>query len=95
MTEENEKNTLEKLNEAFLDFTENVFGESGREFIEKTQKQVNEFNVAAIKAFVEFGDEILENTQLGENEMIQKSSNTVKDLLRQFNLLEEESEEDF
>ena len=95
MTEENEKNTLGKLNEAFLDFTENVFGESGREFMEKTQKQVNEFNVAAIKAFVEFGDQILENTQLGENEMVQKSSNTVKDLLRQFNLLEEESEEDF
>ena len=95
MTEENEKNTLGKLNEAFLDFTENVFGESGREFIEKTQKQVNEFNIAAIKAFVEFGDQILENTKLGENETIQKSSNTVKDLLRQFNLLEEESEEDF
>ena len=95
MSEENEKNTLEKLNKAFLDFTESVFGESGREFIEKTQTQVNEFNVAAIKAFVEFGDQILENTQLGENEMVQKSSNTVKDLLRQFNLLEEESEEDF
>ena len=95
MTEENEKNTLEKLNEAFLDFTENTFGESGREFIEKTQKQVNEFNVAAIKAFVEFGDQIIENTKLGENEMVQKSSNTVKDLLRQYNLLEEESEEDF
>ncbi len=95
MTEENEKNTLEKLNEAFLDFTENIFGESGREFMEKTQKQVKEFNVAAIKAFVEFGDQILENTQMGENEMVQKSSNTVKDLLRQFNMLEEESEEDF
>ena len=95
MDEEKEKNTLEKLNEAFLDFTENVFGESGREFMEKTQKQVNEFNVAAIKAFVDFGDQILENTKLGENEMVQKSSNTVKDLLRQFNLLEEESEEDF
>ena len=95
MAEENEKNTLEKLNTAFLDFTESVFGESGREFIEKTQTQVNEFNVAAIKAFVEFGDQILENTQLGENEMVQKSSNTVKDLLRQYNLLEEESEEDF
>ena len=95
MTEENEKNTLEKLNEAFLDFTGNAFGESGREFMEKTQKQVNEFNVAAIKAFVEFGDQIIENTKLGENEMVQKSSNTVKDLLRQYNLLEEESEEDF
>jgi len=95
MSEENEKKTLEKLNTAFLDFTESVFGESGREFIEKTQTQVNEFNVAAIKAFVEFGDQILENTQLGENEMVQKSSNTVKDLLRQFNLLQEESEEDF
>ena len=96
MAEENEKkNTLEKLNEAFLDFTENVFGESGREFIEKTQTQVNEFNVAAIKAFVEFGDQILDNTQLGENEMVLKSSTTVKDLLKQFNLLEEESEEDF
>ena len=96
MIEENEKkNSLEKLNEAFLDFTESVFGESGREFIEKTQTQVNEFNVAAIKAFVEFGDQILENTTMGDNEMIQKSSTTVKDLLRQFNLLEEESEEDF
>ena len=95
MVEENEKNTLEKLNTAFLDFTESVFGESGREFIEKTQTQVNEFNVAAIKAFVEFGDQILENTKMGENDMVQKSSNTVKDLLRQFNLLEEESEEDF
>ena len=78
-----------------MDFTENAFGESGREFMEKTQKQVKEFNVAAIKAFVEFGDQIIENTKLGENEMVQKSSNTVKDLLRQYNLLEEESEEDF
>lgn len=96
MTEENKKkNLFDELNDAFIDYTESVFGASGREFMEKTQKQVKEFNISAIKAFVAFGDQILADTKMGEIEVIQNSSDTVKDLLRQLKLLEEESEDDF
>ena len=95
MSEEKKKNIIEDLNKAVLDFSEKVFGEKGREFMSDTQKKVQEFNASAIKSFVEFSDKILESTKLDQNEIVQKASTNVKDLLRQVKLLEEESEDDF
>jgi hypothetical protein len=95
MAEEKKKNILEELNKAVLDLTEKVFGEKGKEFFENTQKQVKDFNAGVIKSFVDFTDKILESTKLNEKEIVQKSSSTVKDLLRQAGMLAEETEEDF
>ena len=89
------KNVLKSLNDAFLDFSEQVFGKSGKDFLESTQNQINEFNVSAIRSFVEFTDQMIEDTKLKDNELVQKSHSTVKDLLRQFGVLEEESEDEF
>ena len=95
MSEEKKKNIIEDLNKAVLDFSEKVFGEKGRDFMADTQKKVQEFNASAIKSFVEFSDKILESTKLDQNDIVQKASGNVKDLLRQIKLLEEESEDDF
>ncbi len=95
MAQQKKENILDKLNNAVVDMTEQVFGEQGKEFVVKTQSQVQEFNSAVIKSFVDFTDKVLESTKLNENEVVQKSSNTVKDLLRQLDLLEEELEDDF
>ena len=95
MAEEKKKNLITQMNTAILDFSENVFGKQGREFLESTQKQIHDFNVGAIRSFVNFTDQLIDDTKLQENELVKKSSNTVKDLLRQFGILEEESEEDF
>ena len=89
------ENVLDKLNSAVVDLTEKVFGEQGKDFVVKTQQQVHDFNSAMIKSFVDFTDKVLESTNLTQNEIIQKSSTTVKDLLKQMDLLEEEAEEDF
>ncbi len=95
MTEEKKKNILAQLNDVILDFSENVFGKEGREFIETTQKQIHEFNVAAVRSFVDFTDNLISDTKLKENNMVKKSSSTIKDLLRQIGIIEEETEEDF
>ncbi|MHA1341458.1 MAG: hypothetical protein ACTSRZ_16170 [Promethearchaeota archaeon] len=92
---EEKKDVLKQLNDAFLDFVKNVFGENGTKFIEDTNKQVKEFSAKAIKGFVDFGDQIIKSAKLDENELIKKSSQQVKDLLKQMGLLEEESEEEF
>jgi hypothetical protein len=95
MSDEKKKNIIEDLNKAVLDLGEKVFGEKGREFLESTQKKVKEFNVGVVKSFLDFTDKILESTKLSNNEMVQKSQSTVKDLLRQAGMLEEEKEDDF
>ena len=89
------KNILSSLNSAILDMTEQIFGQDGREFLESAQHQVKEFNISAMRAWVDFADNLIEDTALGENELVRKSNDTVKDLLRQVGVLEEESEEDF
>ncbi len=94
MTEKKDS-IFDQLNSAVLDFTEQVFGKKGRDFLESTQRQIYDFNVGAVRAWVNFTDQILKETKLGENEIIQKSNSTVKDLLRQLKILEEEQEDDF
>jgi hypothetical protein len=89
------KNILSSLNSAILDMTEQIFGQDGREFLESAQLQIKEFNISAMRAWVDFADNLIEDTALGENELVRKSNDTVKDLLRQVGVLEEESEEDF
>ena len=89
------KNVLSSLNSAILDMTEQIFGQDGREFLESTQTQIKEFNISAMRAWVNFADQVIEDTTLGENELVRKSNDTVKDLLRQVGVIEEESEEDF
>ena len=96
MNEDNPReNMLEKINTAVLDMTEQVFGQKGREFVENTQYQMKEFNISATRAWVNFTDKFLEDSKLIDNELIRKTHNTVKDLLKQFKVLEEESEDDF
>lgn len=91
----NKKNILEQLNKAVMDMTEQVFGAKGREFVENTQYQIKEFNLSAIRAWVNFTDKFLEDSKLIENELVKKTSSTVKDLLKQLKILEEDSEDDF
>ena len=95
MSKEKKNDILAKLNNSFKDLVKNVFGENGVEFITKTEKQVNELSAKAIKGFVDFSDNIITSMKLDQNEVVKKSQNTVKDLLRQAKLLEEESEDDF
>ncbi|MHA1775746.1 MAG: hypothetical protein ACTSWC_03165 [Promethearchaeota archaeon] len=92
---DNRKNLLEQLNNAVLDMTEQVFGTKGREFVENTQYQIKEFNLSAIRAWVNFIDKFLEDSKLIENEIVKKTSATIKDLLKQLKILEEDSEDDF
>ena len=89
------KNILSDLNSAILDMSEQIFGADGREFLESAQTQIKEFNISAMRAWVNFADQVIEDTALGANELVRKSNDTVKDLLRQFGVIEEESEEDF
>jgi predicted urease superfamily metal-dependent hydrolase len=84
---------LDKLNNAFIDFVGNAFGESGREFIEDTSQKVKEFSSSSIKQFMEFADTVLENLKLNENEQVMKTRDSVEDLLKQMGLLEEDEDE--
>lgn len=96
MEEDTNKNSIfRKLNSAVLDMTEQVFGPKGREFVENTQTQMKEFNISAIRAWVNFTDKFLEDSKLIENEILRKTNSTVKDLLKQFKILDEDSEDDF
>ncbi|MHA1619414.1 MAG: hypothetical protein ACTSVZ_09035 [Promethearchaeota archaeon] len=96
MSEEDKReNLLEKINGAVLDMSEQVFGQKGREFVENTQYQMKEFNISAVRAWVNFTDKFLEDSKLIDNELVQKTNTTVKDLLKQFKVLEEDSEDDF
>ncbi len=96
MSNEKEKKydkLLDKLNNAFIDFVGNAFGESGREFIEDTSQKVKEFSSSSIKQFMEFADTVLENLKLNENEQVMKTRDSVEDLLKQMGLLEEDEDE--
>ena len=93
--EQKKPDILAQLNSSFKDLVKNVFGQNGLEFINKTEKQVNELSAKAIKGFVDFSDNMIVSMKLDQNEMVKKSQNTVKDLLRQLKLLEEEKEDDF
>ncbi len=89
------KKVLDDLNNAILDMTEQVFGKEGKEFLKSAQTQLEEFSISATRAWVNFTDKVLEETSIGKNPIVEKTNHTVKDLLRQFGVLEEETEDDF
>jgi hypothetical protein len=94
MSEEKE-NPLNKLNSSFSDFVGQVFGESGKEFIEETSKKIKEFSSSSIKKFVEFSDSMLEKLNLNENEQVIKARDSIEDMLKQAGFLQEDDEEEF
>ena len=85
---EKPNDVLKKLNDNFQDFITGIFGES-------TVERLNEFSSQAIKTLVDFGDKVIETLNLAENDLVQKSSSQIKDLLKQTGLLEEDTEDDF
>jgi len=90
---EKKQNILDKLNSSFTDFVGNVFGESGKSFIEETTEKVKELSSSSIKKFMEFSDSLLEKLKLNENEQVVKAKDTVEDLLKQAGLLKDDEEE--
>jgi len=93
--EKGSENILDKLNTSFSDFVGQVFGESGKEFIDETSKKIKEFSSSSIKKFVEFSDSVLESLKLNENEQVIKARDSIEDMLKQAGLLEEDDEEEF
>jgi predicted urease superfamily metal-dependent hydrolase len=93
---EEKENFIEKLNKSFTDFFGNIFGESGRDFIEETSEKVKDFSSEAIKKIMEFSDDALERLNLKENEQVIKARDSIEDILKQAGLLkEDEQEEEF
>ncbi|MFX0186166.1 MAG: hypothetical protein ACFE8A_00370 [Candidatus Hodarchaeota archaeon] len=93
--EEKEEKLLDKINNAFVDFVGNVFGESGKEWVKETQEKIKDFSSSSIKKFMEFSDDVLEKLNLHENESIIKTRDSIEDMLKQSGLLKEEEEEEF
>ena len=48
---------------------------------------MNEFSAQSIKGLVDFGDKLIEQLKLQDNELVKKSSDGIKDLLKQSGLL--------
>jgi len=96
MSEEGEEkeNFIEKLNKSFTDFFGNVFGESGKDFIEETSEKIKDFSSEAIKKLMEFSDDALEKLNLNENEQLIKTRDSIEDVLKQMGLLKEDEEEE-
>jgi hypothetical protein len=96
MAENKEKKKLvDQLNNAVIDLSKMMFGDKGREVAQQWTKQSKDFSLNVTKTFVDFTDKLLESTKLKENELIKKSSDGVKDLMRQLGFLEEDKEDDF
>jgi len=94
MAEEEEKeNIVEKVNNAFLDFVGNVFGDSMKDSLKETQDKIKDFSSDAIKKFMEFADDAIEKLNLKENENVVKTRDSVEDFLKQSGLLKEDEEE--
>ncbi|MFX1379501.1 MAG: hypothetical protein ACFFA4_10450 [Promethearchaeota archaeon] len=96
MTNEGEEkeNFIDKLNKSFTDFFGNIFGESGRDFIEETSEKIKDFSSEAIKKLMEFSDDALEKLNLSENEQVIKARDSIEDVLKQAGLLKEDDEEE-
>ncbi|MHA1491404.1 MAG: hypothetical protein ACTSRI_17345 [Promethearchaeota archaeon] len=96
MSEEREEkqNILDKLNSTFIDYVGNIFGESGKEFIEDTSEKVKDFSSTSIKKFIEFSDSLLEKLNLHENEQVIKTKDSIEDMLKQVGILKEDDEEE-
>ena len=86
---------LNNLNQSFSDFVGQVFGESGKEFIDETSKKIKEFSSSSIKKFMEFSDSMLEKLNLNENEQVMKARDSIEDMLKQGGWLAEDDEEEF
>lgn len=93
--EEKKENMVEKLNSTFVDFVGSVFGESGKEFVEDTQKKVQDFSSQSIKKFLEFSDDMLDQMNLTDNENVMKTRDSIEDMLKQAGLVKEDEEEEF
>jgi uncharacterized protein YaaN involved in tellurite resistance len=93
--EEKKENIVEKLNSTFVDFVGSVFGESGKEFVEDTQKKVQDFSSQSIKKFLEFSDDMLDQMNLSDNENVMKTRDSIEDMLKQAGLVKEDEEEEF
>ncbi|MDX1798225.1 MAG: hypothetical protein R3255_06215 [Candidatus Lokiarchaeia archaeon] len=91
---EEKENFIEKLNKSFTDFFGNIFGESGRDFIEESSEKVKDFSSEAIKKIMEFSDDALERLNLKENEQVIKARDSIEDILKQAGLLKEDEEEE-
>lgn len=96
MSEEGEgkENFIEKLNKSFTDFFGNIFGESGKEFIEEASEKIKDFSSEAIKKVMELSDDAFERFNLNENEQFIKARDSIEDVLKQFGLLKESDEEE-
>ncbi|MFX1316386.1 MAG: colicin-like pore-forming protein [Promethearchaeota archaeon] len=96
MNEEGEEkeNFIARLNKSFTDFFGNIFGESGREFIEETSEKIKDFSSEAIKKIMEFSDDAIEKLNLKENEQVIKARDSIEDVLKQAGLLKEDKEEE-
>ena len=68
--DEKRENLLEKINNAVLGMTEQIWGQKGREFVETTQNTMKEYNISAIRAWVNFTDKFLEDSKLIDNEFL-------------------------
>ena len=95
MSDEEKDNFLDKINSAFVDFVGNVFGDSGKDWVEETHEKVKDFSSQSIKKFMEFSDDVLGKLNLTENEQVMKTRDTVEDLLKQAGILKEDEEDDF
>jgi hypothetical protein len=91
---EDKKNIMDQLNDQVIKFAEDIFGESGKEFLEDAQKKVQDFSSQSIKKFIEFSDSMLDNLKLSDNEQVIKTRDTIEDLLKQAGLLKDEYEEE-
>ncbi|MFX1311877.1 MAG: hypothetical protein ACFFHD_04570 [Promethearchaeota archaeon] len=91
---EEKENFIDKLNKSLTDFFGNVFGESGKEFIEETAEKVKNFSSEAIKKIMELGDNAIERLNLNENEQVIKARDSIEDALKQVGILKEDEEEE-
>ena len=93
MNDEKE-NIIEKLNKSLVDLVSKVFGDSGKNFIEKTQEKVKDFSSQSIRKFMDFTDSVLTKLNLSENQQVIKAKDTIEDLLKQAGILKDQYEED-
>ena len=83
-----DKDFIKKLSQGFEDFFNNIFNE-------ETVEKISELTNDGVKQIVDFGDQLIETLNLEDNDLVTKSSNGIKDLLKQAGLLKDEEEDDF
>lgn len=91
---EEKENFIDKINKGITDLFGNVFGESGKDFIEETLEKVKEFSNEALSKGLEFADSVSEQLNIQDNEQYIKTRDSVEDLLKQAGLLKESEEEE-